>query len=213
MEKSEHHITNKPKGNEWLWLSLTTELSRDGGNPSHLLELLYDAVSKEIWEERGLTFQQFIVQPFPDGIESSEEQIKVIIQLKHKFEFDDSKAKEMEWLRRKIKELLTMELGNHGGDRYSDNFQGSDHYLENKNLKQERDKSYIERRLKTQCPRIWQAYLNGQYKSARQAGIAAGFIKKDKRIRVEFEPNKLANKIKQTLTIEQVTELIKLLQS
>jgi hypothetical protein len=38
-------------------------------------------------------------------------------------------------------------------------------------------RAYIERRLQFDHPEIWQAYLNGEHKSARQAGIAAGFIK------------------------------------
>lgn len=38
-------------------------------------------------------------------------------------------------------------------------------------------RQYIEERLRREFPAIWKAYLNGEYKSARQAGIAAGFIK------------------------------------
>jgi hypothetical protein len=36
---------------------------------------------------------------------------------------------------------------------------------------------YIEERLQRDHAEIWQAYLRGEYKSARQAGIAAGFVK------------------------------------
>jgi len=36
---------------------------------------------------------------------------------------------------------------------------------------------YIEERLKRDHPKVWKDYLNGVYGSARQAGIAAGFIK------------------------------------
>jgi hypothetical protein len=36
---------------------------------------------------------------------------------------------------------------------------------------------YIEERLERDHAEIWQAYLRGEYKSARQAGIAAGFVK------------------------------------
>lgn len=35
---------------------------------------------------------------------------------------------------------------------------------------------YIEERLQRDHPKIWKQYLNGEFKSARQAGIAAGFI-------------------------------------
>ena len=36
---------------------------------------------------------------------------------------------------------------------------------------------YIEERLQRDHAEMWQAYLRGEYKSARQAGIAAGFVK------------------------------------
>lgn len=35
---------------------------------------------------------------------------------------------------------------------------------------------YIEERLQRDHPKIWKGYLNGEYRSARQAGMAAGFI-------------------------------------
>lgn len=38
-------------------------------------------------------------------------------------------------------------------------------------------RQYIEERLKRDHPKVWKDYLDGVYSSARQAGIAAGFIK------------------------------------
>lgn len=43
--------------------------------------------------------------------------------------------------------------------------------------KQGNTRLYIEERLKRDHPKIWKDYLDGVYSSARQAGIAAGFIK------------------------------------
>lgn len=37
-------------------------------------------------------------------------------------------------------------------------------------------RAYIEQRLQKDFPKIWKDYVAGNYKSARQAGIAAGFI-------------------------------------
>jgi hypothetical protein len=37
---------------------------------------------------------------------------------------------------------------------------------------------YIEERLQRDHPKVWKQYLNGEFKSARQAGIAAGIFKK-----------------------------------
>jgi hypothetical protein len=38
-------------------------------------------------------------------------------------------------------------------------------------------RAYLEQRLAKDFPEIWDDYLNGKYKSARQAAIAAGFMK------------------------------------
>jgi hypothetical protein len=37
-------------------------------------------------------------------------------------------------------------------------------------------RAYIEQRLQREFPKIWKEYVAGNFKSARQAGIAAGFI-------------------------------------
>jgi hypothetical protein len=39
-------------------------------------------------------------------------------------------------------------------------------------------RAYIEQRLQREFPKIWQEYVAGNFKSARQAGIAAGIFKK-----------------------------------
>lgn len=38
-------------------------------------------------------------------------------------------------------------------------------------------RAYIEQRLQAEFPSIWKQYVRGEFKSARSAGIAAGFIK------------------------------------
>lgn len=38
-------------------------------------------------------------------------------------------------------------------------------------------RAYIEQRLQAEFPSIWKQYIRGEFKSARSAGIAAGFIK------------------------------------
>lgn len=61
-----------------------------------------------------------------------------------------------------------------GGDRRSEDFKVDKVNLETKPTGNSRQ--YIEERLKREFASIWKAYLNGEYRSARQAGIAAGFI-------------------------------------
>lgn len=55
---------------------------------------------------------------------------------------------------------------------------------------------YIEERLQRDHPEIWQAYLKGEYKSARQAGIKAGFVKDtdDPLTRLKMSWNKATKK-------------------
>lgn len=63
-----------------------------------------------------------------------------------------------------------------GGDRRSEDFKCDNGTIE-KRTHGSNSRQYIEERLRREFPAIWKAYLNGEYKSARQAGIAAGFIK------------------------------------
>jgi hypothetical protein len=72
-------------------------------------------------------------------------------------------------------------------------------------------KPYILARLARDHPDILAAYERGEYRSARQAGIAAGFVKDVKRIQVLPDPEKIAAKLKERLTHDQIAELITLL--
>lgn len=58
---------------------------------------------------------------------------------------------------------------------------------------------------------ILEKWNNGGFKSARQAGIAAGFVKDTKRLQVKADPERIAEKIKEILTDEEVRYLIELL--
>lgn len=75
--------------------------------------------------------------------------------------------------RPKLKDMLVRHrpTGKHGGDRTQ--------VTDQQKLKPPGGNSlaYIEQRLQRDHREHWEAYLRGEYKSARQAGIAAGFIK------------------------------------
>jgi hypothetical protein len=73
------------------------------------------------------------------------------------------------------------------------------------------NKPYILARLARDHPDILAAYERGEYRSARQAGIAAGFVKDVKRIQVLPDPEKIAAKLKERLTPDQIAKLITLL--
>ncbi len=74
-----------------------------------------------------------------------------------------------------------------------------------------RGKKYILARLARDHPDILAAFERGEYRSARQAGIAAGFVKDIKRIQVLPDPEKIAAKLKERLTPDQIAHLIALL--
>lgn len=73
--------------------------------------------------------------------------------------------------------------------------------------------AYILARLARSFPDILAAYQRGEYRSARQAGIAAGFVKDVKRLQVLPIPKKIAAKCIEMLTLEQLKELNALLQA
>jgi hypothetical protein len=72
-------------------------------------------------------------------------------------------------------EMVEASIGKHGGDRrsaQSKEDQGSDH-----NLEIGRGVAYLQARLRRDLPEVAAALDRGEFKSARAAGIAAGFIK------------------------------------
>jgi hypothetical protein len=80
--------------------------------------------------------------------------------------------------RPKLKDLLVKHRpkGKRGGDRRSESFK-----IDNVNFEKPKtgnSRLYIEERLQRDHPKVWKQYLNGEFKSARQAGIAAGIFKK-----------------------------------
>jgi hypothetical protein len=85
--------------------------------------------------------------------------------------------------RPKLKDLLVRHRpkGKAGGDRQSDKAKSIVDNINNGQSavvrKTGTSRLYIEERLQRDHADIWQAYLRGEYKSARQAGIAAGFVK------------------------------------
>jgi len=74
---------------------------------------------------------------------------------------------------------------------YGSNVKGSNGNL----LEPGRGKPYILARLARDHPDILAAYDRGEYRSARQAGIAAGFVKDVERIQVLPDPEKIAMEI------------------
>lgn len=81
--------------------------------------------------------------------------------------------------RPKLKDMLVKHRpkGKRGGDTRSENAKTNVDNINKGNRKTGTSRLYIEERLQRDHPEIWQEYLSGQIKSARQAAIKAGFVK------------------------------------
>ena len=85
---------------ELTLLSLERNLRHNGGTPSTFLETLADVLERRDWEKMDISFQQMIETPPPHGIGSSVEELRKVIQLKHRYEdIDEAIAERMAWLR------------------------------------------------------------------------------------------------------------------
>ena len=104
---------------ELTLLSLERNLRHNGGTPSTFLETLADVLERRDWEKMDISFQQMIETPPPHGIGSSVEELRKVIQLKHRYEdIDKVIAERMAWLRREFQREFNGSAENrleHGG--------------------------------------------------------------------------------------------------
>ena len=95
-----------------------------------------------------------------------------------------------------------IELKSHGGDRRSE--QARENQDDNIMLKQQgTSAAYIKARLRRDYPEIAEQLEAGEFKSPRQAGIAAGFVKNVPMVRLVGDITVIAQKLSQHLTQEQ----------
>ena len=78
-----------------------------------------------------------------------------------------------------VKDLLTKHrpAGKRGGDRKSETAKIKRDNVTLDPIERGNSRAYLEGKLAKDNPAIWQAYLNNEYRSARAAAIAAGFVK------------------------------------
>ena len=199
-------IDTTPEGR--LKMQIFTESKIDGGNPSHLLELLADAVEKRIWEKDNLTFRQFVETPYPNGIGMSTKDIQSIMSLQHRYERPDSLVQEiadkMRNLRRAVTDLIAGELETSGGDHCSEEFR-----KQNDNIillsEQGTSSTYGLRRLKRDRPDLASQVLDNEL-SVNKAMIQAGF--RDKTVTIYPENlEKTARVLRKHFGREQIEQL------
>jgi hypothetical protein len=99
-----------------------------------------------------------------------------------------------------------IELKGHGGDRRSEQVQQEQLDNVNLNSKGGNQAEYIKARLKRDHPEIAEELKRGEHRSARAAGIAAGFIKNVPTVRM-VEPTKAAEAIVERVGIEFAAQL------
>ena len=76
-----------------------------------------------------------------------------------------------------------------------------------------RGAAYIKARLRRDHPEIAEQLDAGEFKSARQAGIAAGFVKAIPTVRIVEDLEKVAENLRKHLNSEQLSKLLVLLQN
>jgi hypothetical protein len=100
--------------------------------------------------------------------------------------------------RPKLKDMLIRfrPKGKRGRPAVSDNEKHSNGMNKEAARKPGNSRLYIEERLQRDHPEIWQDYLDGNFKSARQAAIQAGFVKDthDPLMRLKANWNKASKK-------------------
>jgi len=98
-----------------------------------------------------------------------------------------------------------IELRSHGGDRRSEDYQQNQ--ADNISLKSHgTSAAYIKARLKAEHPKIAEELERGEHRSARAAGIAAGFVKDVPTVRM-VEPVKAAQVIIRRAGVEFAEQL------
>ena len=81
-------------------------------------------------------------------------------------------------MRRVVSSYSLLPLATHGGERHKSPEQGSIRSL----LRHGETATYLVRRLKRDTPAIAEALGRGEYRSGRAAAVAAGFVKKVRRV-------------------------------
>jgi hypothetical protein len=101
-------------------------------------------------------------------------------------------------------------LKSHGGDRRSE--EAKEDQASNRSLKCGEGADYIKARLRRDHPEVAAQLERGEFKSARQAGIAAGFVKDVPTVRLA-DPAKAATSIVERMGREWATALAAAIQS
>ena len=196
---------------ELTLLSLERNLRHNGGTPSTFLETLADVLERRDWEKMDISFQQMIETPPPHGIGSSVEELRKVIQLKHRYEdIDKVIAERMAWLRREFQREFNGSAENrleHGGERKGVNFQGNNITLK---TKRGTSKDYILKRLYRDHRELYEMVLNKEMRPTK-AAEKAGFLKKP--LQLTSNVKLAAKKLRKYYAQEDLHELIRLLLS
>jgi len=198
---------------------LHLHLNQDGGNPSQLLEMLERAVRLEIWKSFDMTFDEFVETPFEQGgLGWSKNGLKAVRYLKHRYEGREDVAERMKRLRTTLEKLSSIKLDpmldrallpeperiKNEGRPPAENRDNCPSFNNRSN-----SADYLTARIARDRPDILEDMKAGQYRSTRQAAIAAGIITPKTRINVDGEDmEKAANLLVKRLDPDQLIELI-----
>jgi hypothetical protein len=201
-------LTRSPQ--EELRSRIHVHLDQDGGNPSHLLEMLDLMIQDEIWLkfEKKLSFRQFVELPYEQGgLGWTMDSLKCILQMQHRFEHEGSSHTEiqerLQEMRRRVMDLLHDPSNGHGGDRKSTLHSNLDFAPSEQ---RGNSSSHKLRRLKRDRPDLAERVMAHEL-SATAAAIEAGFEPYKFQVRAD-DPRKTARIIAKHVDREWMAALI-----
>lgn len=173
---------------EQLLLNLHADAHVDGVDPSRFLAQLAQAVRERAWERltdadgHPLDFRSFLAAPYPVGIGSDVELVRLLLTLPHRREALPEHAAAMATLREEMERLLLTPLPPHGkGAKRRVGVANSNPTPPPARARGGTGREYTIRRLRRDAPELAERVLRGEL-SANAAAIAAGIRRRPTRL-------------------------------
>ena len=195
---------------ERICQTLSVEVRQTGADPSLFLDALHAAISGEVWKSLGAgSFREFVTGPFPMGMGSSVENVRLLVQMTHRHEAHDAETRDrMNGLRADALRLLAEPSGPGQGAR-TDLHNIPSNRREVEEQQYGTTAGYALRLLANQFPELYgevQAGRMSPHKAAVQAGI------RKKTVTVEAGAFGFARYIRKHFTRDQIEDLISALR-
>jgi hypothetical protein len=189
-------------------------LHHDGGTPASLFELLAAIVEDRTWERlrdaEGKPFQSFtafVEATEPEGLGTTADELKKIIELEHPHESGEDWGKRAPWLRAEVKRLLNEDVAQVGPHGFGPGRGHTESVRDTNSLERSDTSVRTVARLKRDDPELAERVVKGEV-SANAAALAKGWRKP--RV-VLTSPESVAERIREHFTPDEIARLVKLL--